>query len=530
MENQLLIIFFIIIFLKNSLFWTALWQIKEYRLDRFLNFIATPDGQKSLFNKSFAWELLGLVVLIITEADSGLSQKISIFFLTVEALYWLWLMARQQLVKPVWTKKTLLITFLSLLLASLIIVAKITFVPQKFYQAMIAINLLSVIWVSLIIILIYPLSYILKQKTIKAAKIKIKNLPWLKIIGITGSYGKTSVKEFTFSIINPFFKTAKTERNNNSEMGVAKTVLIKDLKNAEIFIAEMGAYKVGEIQKICDITPPNIAILTGIDEQHNALFGGLENTKRAKSEILYFTAPNSIAILNYDNENVRELTWPENLSGITYGLAYGGADVKGELLSLQNGWQTFKVLYEGQSQTFKTKLIGEHNVLNILAALTVGLVLGKTLEVMREAVAALTPVPETMDLLIQGRLSLIDDAYNANPTGVKAALKTLINFNETKVVILDDILELGREAKNIHLEIAKFLAENYFDKIILTGKNYDSLIKKEMLKLGQPTENILTEAEDQKDINNYLYGLKNKKAAVLFEGRRSKKYLKKFIG
>ena len=81
MENQLLIIFFIIIFLKNSLFWTALWQIKEYRLDRFLNFIARPDGQKSLFNKSFAWELLGLVVLIITEADSGLSQKISIFFI-----------------------------------------------------------------------------------------------------------------------------------------------------------------------------------------------------------------------------------------------------------------------------------------------------------------------------------------------------------------------------------------------------------------------------------------------------------------
>jgi len=159
MESKLLIIFFILVYFKNSLFWTAIWQTKEYRLDRFLNFISTTDGQKSLFNKSFAWQLLGLIILLITEDNTDISQKILIFFLITETLYWLWLIIRKQLVKPVWTNKTMLITVLSLFLVTLIIVIKITYFPQKFYQAMIAVNLLSVLWVGLIILLIYPLTY-----------------------------------------------------------------------------------------------------------------------------------------------------------------------------------------------------------------------------------------------------------------------------------------------------------------------------------------------------------------------------------
>ena len=132
MENQLLIIFFIIVYFKNSLFWTTLWQIKEYRLDRFLDFISTTDGQKSLFNKSFAWELFGLIILILTETDFLTSKRILIFFLLAETLYWLWQISRKQFIKPVWTNKALLISALSLLLATIVVITKIIYFPEKF--------------------------------------------------------------------------------------------------------------------------------------------------------------------------------------------------------------------------------------------------------------------------------------------------------------------------------------------------------------------------------------------------------------
>ena len=161
------------------------------------------------------------------------------------------------------------------------------------------------ILITAIILFTNPFFNFQKKRIIKKAMAKMRTLKKIKVIGITGSYGKTSTKEFLDVILSEKYRVIKTTGNNNTNIGVAKTVLNKVNDNYDYFICEMGAYKIGEIEEICGIVKPEIGILTGINEQHLDLFGSIENTVKAKFELIEALSKKGVAILNRDNKYIK---------------------------------------------------------------------------------------------------------------------------------------------------------------------------------------------------------------------------------
>ncbi|MDP2586541.1 MAG: UDP-N-acetylmuramoyl-tripeptide--D-alanyl-D-alanine ligase [Candidatus Komeilibacteria bacterium] len=551
MEILFFILFAAVIF-KNLLSWTALWQLKEYRLDRFWYFIKTPEGRAALFNRSFVFETLALASLFLFDWLAAAAWQwqfnafgslyvfsvgsltalkfVSVIF-AVELSWFLVSLIRRSFFKPNFTGKASLILALSWTISTLVFYFVFSAaILNSSLKAGLAINMLSVLIIGLVVLIIYPLSYFLKRQAIASAKRKIASLTGLKIVGITGSYGKTSVKEFAYQLIKTSLKTVKTAKNNNSEMGVAQTILNHDFSKEEIFIAEMAAYKIGEIKKICQICPPDVAVMTGLDQQHSALFGSQENIVKAKSEIINFSRTGAWLILNYDNNLIRNIKLPADRKVLTYGINNGQTDLSAKSIVQQNSWQNFKLVYAGQEVNCRTKLIGKHNILNILAAIGVGLACGLKLEELARGIQNLEPVERTMNVIERGKLTLIDDSYNANPSGVLAALATLDQFKAPKIVILDDILELGVDQEAVHLKIVKALAQiDNLDKVILCGKNFSKFVNNKLVASRIPADKIILTGTGGGEAIDYLKKVIDREMVVLFEGRRSEIYLKQLL-
>jgi len=422
------------------------------------------------------------------------------------------------------------------------------------------------------VIIITPFTAAVKYYICRQAKLKRQQFKDLIVIGVTGSYGKTSVKEFTAQILSRRFKVLKTEKNINTEIGIARTILKKLTSEHQIFVCEIGAYKRGEIKKSGKIARPQIAVITGINEQHLSLFGSLENIIAAKSEIILNLTPQLIGglnsepsqaikslnsnkplvFLNYDSENIRQIKVPSSCQKITYGITNRDADVRAKFVDGQwflslnkeigklGNWEIGKLpdcqTGGGNWELEIGNLLGKHNVLNLLPAIAIAWQLGMNMGEIELAIKNIKPPAGTMQVynIIRGatKFILIDDTYNANPAGVKAALEVLSDYNgvgtqniasllKNKILILDDILELGREALRIHQEIGERIAKMNLAKVILIGKNYAGLLRKILLKAGFTSEQAIIYQPGMK-IDDIIVG---QKAIILFEGRRAKQIL-----
>ena len=297
--------------------------------------------------------------------------------------------------------------------------------------------------------LITPLSDLIKWLVIILAKIKLLIFHRrLLVIGVTGSYGKTSTKEILAHVLANKFTVAKTPGTNNTLIGVAKTVLGKLPLNAQVFIVEMGAYKIGEIAAICRLVKPKIGILTGINEQHLGLFGSQENIIRAKSELPLALPKTGLAVIN-------------GVNPITKKLRIGKAPVR---------------FY--RAGKFKTNLLGFHQQLNISAAITVAQYLGvKEFD--------LTHIPQFKTAITQTRglngALMINDSYNSNPDGFLAAVKLAETIPaKNKILISPGIIELGSASESVHQRLMA-AAKLVFTEVVMTkrnGLNEDQLLKK----------------------------------------------------
>ena len=510
-------IFFVVLAIKNIIFYLYLWQLKEYRWDRFWDYFKTREGMGSFFSKSFLLELTALLIVLIGWfLNFVVPLSLVVLIWLIDLHFFIRSLKRGNFKRPRPTKKALLILLVSLSLAFLAMLLAYFFWTDWLFITALLILIFSADLVSLSVFLVYPISIYFKKKVIAKAKLKISKYPKLKIIGITGSYGKTSVKEFVYEILKDDFRVVKTKENHNSEMGVAQTILDNDFEGREIFVVEMGAYRQGEIRKICKIAPPDLAILTGLDHQHSSLFGGLDKIIKAKSEIIFYSKPKASVVLNYDNPHVREIKIPDNKEKITYG--FGGEDWVAEKIKFEDSFLSFEV----KGVEFSTQLIGWHNALNILPALVVADKLGLKLNYLISKVKELKPVNEALAASKKGDLILINDSYNASQTGVRAALEALSQFSLPKIVVLDDILELGKMSKEVHQQLAKRLSSMKVEKIILVGKNYSQLIYEQLISLKISKDKLIVLKPEI--IKSYLKSLLGQPAVILFEGRQTKKY------
>lgn len=365
--------------------------------------------------------------------------------------------------------------------------------------------LLCPIWILISNIVNKPIENAINNHYINDAK-KMLSASDAKVIGITGSYGKTSVKYYLSSLLKAKYNVLMTPESYNTPMGVVKTVRSSLSALNEIFVCEMGAKRVGEIKEICDIVNPEIGIITSVGPQHLETFKSLDNIKKTKFELADSLPEGGLLFVNGDDENIRE--FKVNRKCITYSVE-GKGDYNGEVISVSEKGTSFKVKApSGEECVFTTALIGKHNVLNITGAIAVANTLGVELSLLRTQVQKLKGVPHRLELISRGNDIIIDDAYNSNPSGTKAALETLSCFEGIKILLTPGMVELGEKQDELNREFGRNAA-SVCDYAVLVGKSQTRSIYDGLVSQGFSNDKIYV-ASDLNDAINYAYGLNTK--------------------
>lgn len=343
-----------------------------------------------------------------------------------------------------------------------------------------------------------PVEGMINQHYINDAKKKLRSVPDLTVIGVTGSYGKTSVKYYLDTLLKEHFEVLITPESYNTPMGVVKTIRSSLKPSHQIFICEMGARHVGDIKEICDIVHPEHGIITSVGPQHLETFFNMDNIVNTKFELADALPEVGLLFLNGDNEYIRNHSgkyknkifyttgeWAkarELESQIEEGEVsqyYQTGDVK---LS-RTGTEFTVTAPDGEKETFQMRLLGEHNVINVAGAVAVANTLGIPLKQLKVPVRRIQPVAHRMQLLERGNYTIIDDAFNSNPVGSRAAVETLKQFEGVRILITPGMVELGEKEEEYNYKFGTYAAD-CCDYILLVGEKHTAPIHKGVLESG----------------------------------------------
>jgi UDP-N-acetylmuramoyl-tripeptide--D-alanyl-D-alanine ligase len=279
-----------------------------------------------------------------------------------------------------------------------------------------------------------------------------------KVIGITGSVGKTTTKELVAGVLSTRYRVLKSEANYNNEIGLPLT-LLRLTERHQRAVLEMGMYALGEIRTLCEIARPQIGIVTNVGPSHLERLGSLEAIAAAKAELAESLPPHGFALFNADDPLVRAMADRTRAQPLFYGLA-GGADVRAtEIASRGLDGVSFRLHWGGASAQVETSLPGRHIVSNALAAAAAGLADGMTLTDVAGALAA-AQVPLRVQVhRARGGGTILDDTYNASPASVSAALDLLAEIPGRRIAVLGDMAELGAASREGHLAVGRRAAE-----------------------------------------------------------------------
>lgn len=313
-----------------------------------------------------------------------------------------------------------------------------------------------------------PLDFYFKSFLLNQAKEKLAGLRNLKIIAITGSYGKTSAKDILYTLLWKKFRVVKTPKSYNTPIGLAQTILDYLKPNSEIFIAEIGAYKKGEIRELSQLLNPAIGVITAVGPQHLERFGSLENIAEAKFELAENLKKGGLAILNGEYELIRNHAITLQNTKIKY---YGqSSDYYTSDIQLSQAGTSFTFHTPRATTHILLPLIGEHHVKNFVAAAVTALELGLSLGEIKERTKYLLPTPHRLEIKKQGSLTIIDNTYNTNPQSSKIALQLLSDIpGAQKILITPGLVEQGYEKRRANRDFAKNAAK-IVNQIIIVGE------------------------------------------------------------
>lgn len=305
--------------------------------------------------------------------------------------------------------------------------------------------------------------------------------PGLIRIGITGSYGKTSTKFLLGTILSERYNVLVTPSSFNTPMGVTRVIREKLQPYHEVFIAEMGARHVGDIKELVELVHPTVGLLTSVGPQHLDTFGTLENIKHTKYELIEGLPEDGTAVFARDGAICEELFTGCGLKG----KHLAGEGLRVENLTVGPFGSRFELVQEsGKRVSCETKLLGEHAIGNLLLCATTAQCLGLTLEEIARGIGKCTPVEHRLQLIEgKGGVTVIDDAFNANPRGAQAALRVLKGFPQRRIIITPGMVELGGEEDAFNEAFGREMAQSA-DIAILVGRRHTAPIRKGLLDAG----------------------------------------------
>jgi UDP-N-acetylmuramoyl-tripeptide--D-alanyl-D-alanine ligase len=521
-------------------------QLEEYELRRFWRWVRATSGvgvPPAQTRAASILIMLGLLVNILIAASPDtallLAQPTGLYLLV--AAVWAWAgRAQADVKKPlVWTKKALLIALLSLILVAISVgplAAGWLRQPSAGVAAALLIVLgafglghIPAVYLNLAALLLWPFQAAVKWAIVQAAAVRLRRRGDLVVIGITGSYGKTSTKEILASLLGARYRVCKTAASVNTPIGIARTVLRSLRPEHQVFVVEMGAYVPGNIRVLARLARPRIGVLTAIGEQHLERFGSVENIAKTKYELIEALPADGLAVFNADNAGARTLAArTRHVPVCTYGL--DGADGAPDLTAIDSPPDVtavdvrtstegteFTVRAAGHGEArFTSPLLGRHNVSNVLAATAVALELGLSLAEIATAARHLAPVEHRLQLIHgQGGVTVIDDAYNSNPAGARAALAVLAEFPGRKVLVTPGMVELGELEAERHAAFGREAAA-VCDYVILIGRRRTAAIADGARDAGFPADRLFV-VPSLKEATAQLGRLVSAGDVVLFE-------------
>lgn len=480
------------LFLLTTLFFfccglTALYDFHMFQLNSYKPEVELSWLRRHVFSGYAAKRLLPLLILpaILIGPGAALITAIVTF-----ALQGFWN-------RPRAAKKPLVYTprIKRMLATNAIVLLILVTLSHRFTGSGQVLAFLGLFWLGPFLMLLanlinQPLEKAINRRYINDAKRILAENPGLVVIGVTGSYGKTSTKHFLHKILSAKFNVLMTPESYNTTLGVVRSIRenLKPVHN--VFICEMGAKGLGHIQEICDIVHPRHAVITSIGPQHLESFKSQENILRAKFELAEAIPADGLAFLNYDNYFIREYSLAKQK--VSYGLDWDFLDYRAGDISISSRGSSFKsTLSDGVKRLFETKLIGRHNVENIMAAIAVADRLGVPPEEIALSVRRLESVPHRLQLIRRGAVTIIDDAYNANEQGAKAALEALAMFDAFKILATPGMVELGAAQYECNFRFGEAAAK-VCDYVILAGEKQTRPILDGLKSQNFPEDKIFT--------------------------------------
>lgn len=556
----------LVVLLKNLLWSLYFWQIKEYRWDRFWTHIRwdQEDRNRNAYLTGLKVIIFAFMTFLFTYPAIGIFSIILAYIIwSVEAFEFAVDALQQKIIKPsIKNLRNILIIALYILMLGILIafisipfleiqrsdttsslteyfnyinssgfngisngqfaIPDIYFLFGIFSFFAIFLDIAAPIISAIFVHLTAPFSFIKREFTVYKARKKLSRLPNLKIIGITGSQGKTTTKEILYELIKNNYITVKTPENLNTDVGVAQTILNYVSDETQILIAEMGTYKTGELRKICKNFPPDISIITDIDTQHVGLFGSRQKLAAGKAEIAEYMRKGGTIILNGDNDYCRKIASNINERAIVVtsdvteslfkhpdSLVILADDIKSD-----NKQTQFNLKVNGIKYSTKYNYPQSHLWLNFGIAFSAALALGLKPEVVSRLIPKIViKLPRLEIETGDNDFTIINDSYNSSLKGFLAAVDFMnMNFkgNSKRVILTKGIFELGKLKNDIYenlivkikdkfdilitsdVKLAK-VAKKYSDASnIYTFRNVDSLIY-EVRKLIQPKDILLIE-------------------------------------
>lgn len=461
----------------NVLSFTHLWWVKEYRWDRMFVHLGTSQGKGIYF---MPWK------------------------------------------RPRRSPKSVLLAATTLaVLSGFVLLSGLPYLAGLFVA-----DLMSFPVTFIAVGLLYIPTYLYHTYVIRRARIMLRAHPPRMVIGITGSYGKTSTKEYSAAILSSQYKTFKTDASKNAPIGISEVVVSKMREDYDVFVVEMGAYKKGEVAFMADLVRPQIAVITAINAQHQDLFGSIENTMRAKYELVAGLTGKRIAIFNADDARVVTMAGWAGKDGIdVWWYTRGNADaLRGTVCSAEHiradlSGVRFDAVMGKDRVGVSVPVVGVHQVSNILAAIAAAVASGMTLRDAGKAAARLRPASHVLEPVAgKNGMRLIDDTFNNNPDAARAALDVLAMQKDGKhYFVFQPMIELGAYASSSHRAVGE-AAARVCDGIILTNENWANDFIEGVRSVSKT---VPVSVHSGRAAAEYLLKTAPRGSAVLFKGKEA---------
>ena len=484
-----------------------MFQQNRYELKRYSKWLKANIKFKPL--------LIGLVLLVVYYLTPLRNIRLCDVVAGLLAIYSISKEEKKEYIKPlVYTARVIRQIIVLVIVDLVVLVLLINLLSDHLMIVVYLAYVMNWVLIYVMAIITAPVENFVQKGFINDAKKILRSYDKLTIVGITGSYGKTSSKNILQAILSDKFRSLMTPASFNTPMGVTITIREHLKPTHQIFICEMGADKVNDIQFLCDFVHPKIGLVTSIGPQHLNTFGSIENIINEKMKMIENLPSDGLGVINVDNEYIRNYHVKNNCQLVTYGI-YHDADYQACDIVYSPKGSKFNVLYDGVKYPFETKLLGEHNIMNILAAIAIARYLGVDFDKLATSVKNVQYVEHRLEVKKINGYTFIDNAFNSNPSGASMSLKVMSMMPNKRFIVTPGLIDLGDKQDEINKDLGKQMKDQV-DVVILVGPIQTKAIYEGLSESGFDMNNVYV-TKTVKEAFALVYQLADTKDTILLE-------------